>query len=204
MRLNVHIYIHTYIHTFDIQLITAKEVIYLVNESSRDYLRKRTTVAQHAVKDFVCRSDLGDVTAEVLPISLEFEEQYYHIERFEDIDEYAQANPTHVPVIPKIIKTCYRTLGLHHFYMASENEVKCFGISHGTTIKDASALIDVEIYRKFIRGDVVQWDDYFSLQGDKVMLQLEGKWKSEAKKYVVGNGDIVEFFWHQGKGKHHK
>jgi hypothetical protein len=57
-------------------------------------------------------------------------------------------------------------------------------------------------FRNFIRGDVVQFDDYYEHRGDKTALLLEGKWKSEAKKYIVGNGDIVEVFWHQHKQKH--
>ena len=83
--------------------------------------------------------------------------------------------------------------------MANEKEVKCYLMKQGTTIKDASALIDVSVYRNFIRGDVVHFDDYYQYNGDKVQLLIEGKWKSEAKKYVVSTGDIVEFFWHHSR-----
>ncbi len=118
-----------------------------MNETSRDYLRKRQTPALIAIKEAVSQSGLGDVLSEVLQISTEFEANLDHIERFEDSEEYTQANPTHVSAVPLIIKTAYRTMGLHHFYTANASLVKCYGIKEGTTIKDASALVDVNIYR---------------------------------------------------------
>lgn len=52
-------------------------------------------------------------------------------------------------------------------------------------------------YRSFIRADVIAYEDYAANGGDKLRIRMAGKLKSETRKYVVNDGDIVEFFSHE-------
>jgi len=55
-------------------------------------------------------------------------------------------------------------------------------------------------YRNFIRCDIVAFEDFHKCNGDKVKVILEGRLKSETKKYVMNDGDIIlEFFYHKAQ-----
>ena len=51
------------------------------------------------------------------------------------------------------------------------------------------------INRNFLRGEVVSFNDFHFHGGDRLKVMMEGKLKAETKKYVVNDGDIIEFFW---------
>ena len=44
---------------------------------------------------------------------------------------------------------------------------------------------------------MVAFDDYETHGGDRLKILMAGKIKSETRKYVVNDGDIVEFFAHE-------
>ncbi len=46
---------------------------------------------------------------------------------------------------------------------------------------------------------MIGFADYERYKGDKLKLLMDGKLKSETKKYVVNDGDIIEFFTHAKK-----
>jgi hypothetical protein len=150
------------------QLLSAKKTLYLVNMTSRDYLRKgiAQTPAVQSVQEAV---DLliGDrpsssggggggggtgagAGSEVITLSLEFEENLFRIETQEGPDalaEYFLANPTHASAMPFILAEAHRSLGLIHFYTTTERDVKCWCLKQGKTIMESSAIVDVKISR---------------------------------------------------------
>jgi ribosome-binding ATPase YchF (GTP1/OBG family) len=48
--------------------------------------------------------------------------------------------------------------------------------------------------RHFLRGEVIPFADYQRYGGDRLKLMMDAKLKSETKKYIVNEGDIIEFF----------
>jgi len=46
---------------------------------------------------------------------------------------------------------------------------------------------------------VIAFSDYERYKGDKLKLLIDAKLKSETKKYIVNDGDIIEFFTHVRK-----
>ena len=50
------------------------------------------------------------------------------------------------------------------------------------------------IYRNFLRAEVISATDYQRYGGDKLKLMIDGKLKSETKKYIVNDGDFIEYF----------
>eukprot|EP01032_Pedospumella_encystans_P009083 gene9083-10725_t len=187
------------------KFISTKKVLYLVNMASRDYLRQvslpspTVTSIQQAV-EIMAGEALRDT--EIIPISLAFEENLRNIRTNEGMDaihEYFAANPTHTSAKDTIVNLVHRNLGLIHFYTASEKEVKCWCVKQGKTIMECSAVVDVNIARNFLRGEVIAFADYERYKGDKLKLLMDGKLKSETKKYIVNDGDIIEFFTHVKK-----
>ncbi len=51
--------------------------------------------------------------------------------------------------------------------------------------------------RNLIRADVISFEDYAYHEGDLLQIRMNGKLKSETRKYVVNDGDVVEFFYHE-------
>lgn len=45
-----------------------------------------------------------------------------------------------------------------------------------------------------MRGDVIAFADFQRYNGDKLKLMIDGKLKTETKKYIVNDGDLIEFF----------
>ncbi len=46
---------------------------------------------------------------------------------------------------------------------------------------------------------MIGFADYERYKGNKLKLLMDGKLKSETKKYIVNDGDIIEFFTHAKK-----
>ena len=50
------------------------------------------------------------------------------------------------------------------------------------------------IHRQFLRGEVIAFTDFQRYGGDKLKLLMDAKLKTETKKYIVNDGDIIEYF----------
>ncbi|KAJ1433989.1 hypothetical protein B484DRAFT_446981, partial [Ochromonadaceae sp. CCMP2298] len=185
----------------DYRFLTSKCVLYLVNMSSRDFLRPGGTVQVEALRVAREAAEMlaGDGDADVLPVSLVFEEKLRCLERDEGagaLEMYVLANPTHRSMLPVLVQQAQRAIGLLHFYTADNREVRCFALKKGRNIMEASAALGVHVMRNFIRGDVVSYEDFRRYKGDRLKIMIEGRLKAETKKYIVNDGDIIDFCWH--------
>jgi ribosome-binding ATPase YchF (GTP1/OBG family) len=213
------------------QFITAKEMIYLLNTTSRNYLRGG--VEAPALQPILAEIISMDQFSIAMAVSIEFEQSLervteesdktvfylgshclsrnFDVDMGSDIDDikgtgpesieplaaYKLANPTHKSCIPIVIKECYRALNLIHFYvLVPGRELTVYCLRQGATIVEAASKVDENIARNFIRGEVMIYDELRDLNGDKVKLMMTGGVKAQAKKYIVNDGDIIEFFYH--------
>lgn len=100
----------------------------------------------------------------VLPISakleldmMEFNEQ----DRMEYLGSLGiDFNPT-----DRVIKTCYDLLGLQYYFTAGEIEVRAWTIKKGWTAPEAAGVIHTDFQKKFIKADVVKWNDLVETGG---------------------------------------
>ena len=60
-------------------------------------------------------------------------------------------------VMPKIIKTGYKTLNLIHYFTAGADEVKCWTIRAGTKAPQAAGVIHTDFEKGFIKAEVKGW-----------------------------------------------
>ena len=134
-------------------MLSTKKVLYLVNMSSRDYLRSGssqhpTVLSVQQMVEFLNGDALKDM--EVFPISLAFEDSLRRIEKeegLEAIKAYHDANPTHISALDTILIEAHRALSIIHFYTANELQVKCWCLKQGKTILDSCAIVDVTVAR---------------------------------------------------------
>ncbi|CAK4707884.1 hypothetical protein LEN26_019277 [Aphanomyces euteiches] len=170
------------------QLLTAKPVVFLVNVSKRDYLRKGNKYLP-AIAEFVAARG-GNET--VLPISCEFEMEMMDLDMAGQGEEYRKANPTHKSSLNRVLKLGYHALGLIHFFTAGKDEVRGWTIRKGRKAPQAAGVIHSDFEKGFIMAEVQAFADLKEL-GSEDAVKKAGKLKQQGKNYEVEDGDIIFF-----------
>ncbi len=91
-----------------------------------------------------------------------------------------------------LIREAYSLLGLQSFLTVGEDECRAWTIRKGYTAQDAAGVIHSDFYDKFIRAEVVHYDDFIEAEGSFAKAKESGHWRLEGKNYVVEDGDIME------------
>lgn len=91
-----------------------------------------------------------------------------------------------------LISACYRLLGLISFFTTGEQETRAWTITNGATAPEAGAAIHTDFQEKFIRAQVVSFEDLVGA-GNLATARDNGKVRTEGKEYIVRDGDVIEF-----------
>jgi GTP-binding protein YchF len=92
--------------------------------------------------------------------------------------------------LDKLIRESYDLLGLQSFLTAGEDECRAWTIKKGMTAQEAAGEIHSDFFKKFIRAEVVHYDDFIET-GSFAKAKEIGKWRLEGKEYIVKDGDII-------------
>jgi obg-like ATPase 1 len=130
-----------------LQLLTAKPVVYLVNLSEKDYIRKRNKFLEPLA---AWVKALGQED-KILPFSCEFEAKIFEMEP-EAREAYCKEHATK-SIMPRIIKTGYHALGLVHFFTAGPDEVRAWTIKEATPAPNAAGTIHTDFLKNFIAAE---------------------------------------------------
>jgi ribosome-binding ATPase YchF (GTP1/OBG family) len=176
---------------------TSKEMIYLLNVSTRDHLRGNSKWAE-PLRAELDNGKLGG--GQLLFLSCLFEWSLRVLGKNGTLSGYFEANPLHEEAshnrgAPALLYACARTLDLVTFYTFNEEskDFKVWYCRQGTNIKDAANLIDYEMYKFFQRGEVYNYDDIVEFKGDFALLDEFGKRRHQVKSYTIGDGDLIFF-----------
>jgi len=173
-------------------LLTAKPVVYLVNVSQKDFLRKRNKWLPklHA---WIQENSGGEP---MIPFSGELEGQIVDMPEDEAKALFsAAAKEGEAPmtsVLPKIIRTGFTSLHLIYYFTAGEKEVRCWTIPKGFKAPQAAGAIHGDFERGFICAEVMAYDVLREL-GSENAVKAAGKYRQEGKNYVVQDGDVIFF-----------
>lgn len=113
----------------------------------------------------------------------------------EELSEMSAEEITEIgltPGINKLAKKCYELLGLITFLTTGEKESRAWTIKRNSTAPQAGAAIHTDFQEKFIRADVIQWNELLKI-GSWLKAKELGKIKTVGKDYVVQDGDVMEF-----------
>ena len=89
-----------------------------------------------------------------------------------------------------LIRESYNLLGLHSFFTVGEDECRAWTIKKGMTAQEAAGEIHTDFFKKFIRAEVVHYDDFIA-DGSFARAKENGHWRLEGKEYIVQDGDII-------------
>ncbi len=92
--------------------------------------------------------------------------------------------------LDKLIRESYDLLGLQSFFTVGEDECRAWTIKKGMTAQEAAGEIHTDFFKKFIRAEVVHYDDFIET-GSFAKAKEVGKWRLEGKEYIVKDGDII-------------
>ncbi|CAG0995743.1 partial Ribosome-binding ATPase YchF, partial [Gammaproteobacteria bacterium] len=68
---------------------------------------------------------------------------------------------------------------------------RAWTIRKGMTAQESAGVIHSDFYNKFIRAEVVHYDDLVAAGGSFAKTKEAGVWRLEGKEYIVKDGDII-------------
>jgi len=173
--------------------ITTKPVIYLVNLSEKDYIRKKNKWLIK-IKEFVDKNDPGAI---IIPFSGVFENKIIEMEEPERKKYLEEVQAT--SALDKIIVQGYKALQLQYFFTAGHDEVKAWTIQKGFKAPQAAGRIHTDFEKGFIMAEVMKFED-FKNEGTEAACKAAGKYRQQGRNYVVEDGDIIFFKFNAGAG----
>lgn len=168
-------------HLTDLQLLTAKPIMYLFNvdEDTLQDKAKQTELrklVEGAPAVFVC-AKLEDELRGLDPA-----------EQQEMLETYGQTTPG----LNQVIHAAYDLLGLQSYLTAGEQEVRAWTIPKGATAPQAAGVIHGDFEQGFIAAQVVSYPDLIAARSEQA-AKSAGKVRTEGKTYVMQPDDVVEF-----------
>ena len=169
----------------DLQLLTAKPVIYVANvdEGSIHTGNKHVEMLKEHVK--------GE-HAEVVMISAAIESQIAELESEEDRKVFLGEYGLTESGLNKLLRASYSLLDLITYFTAGEKEVRAWTIKKGWKAPQAAGVIHTDFEKGFIRAEVIKLSDYQQYKTEAGCRDA-GKMAVEGKEYVVKDGDIMHF-----------
>lgn len=172
-------------HIADLQLLTAKPVMYCCNVDEASVVKGNAFVDKVKVA-------VKDENAEVLIISAKIESEIAELESYEERQLFLNDLGLEQSGVAKLILASYRLLNLATYFTAGVTEVRAWTITLGMTAPEAAGVIHTDFEKGFIRAEVIKYKDYVSL-GSENACKEAGKLGVEGKTYVVEDGDIMHF-----------
>lgn len=157
-----------------LQLLTMKPIVYVGNVSETQLSNPPTTDIAPVV--YICAQTESELSA---------------MESLEQKDYLASLGVTSSG-LDLLIRTAYETLGLLSFLTTGELESRAWTIEKGMKAPQAAGVIHTDFEKKFIKADVISFDDFVAMGGWKKSRDA-GKVRSEGKEYEMRDGDVVEF-----------
>jgi len=173
-----------------LQLLTAKPVIYLVNLSERDYIRKKNKWLPK-IKAWIDENNPGDL---LIPFSVSFEQRLEDMGEEEAREEEKKVGAT--SALGKITTAGYASLNLIRFFTCGPDEVRAWTIREGTKAPQAAGVIHSDIEKNFICAEVQAYED-LKEYGTEAAVKAAGKLRQQGRTYEVQDADIC-FFKHNG------
>ena len=169
----------------ELQLITAKPVIYVCNVDESSVINGNEHVDN--VKELVANEN-----AEILVLGAGIESDIAELDDFEERKMFLEDLGLEEPGVSKLIKKAYSLLNLQTYFTAGEKEVRAWTIKKGMTAPQAAGVIHTDFEKGFIKAEVIKFSDFVEY-GSESSVKEAGKLMIQGKEYVVNDGDVMLF-----------
>jgi GTP-binding protein YchF len=172
--------------TRDLFLITGKPEVVVLNVSEEQYSEENIPVV---IEKFAAA--LSMPSEKFVVICAKIESELAGLSE-EEQKEYLQDLGILQSGLERLIRKAYQELGLISFLTAGEKEVRAWTTKVGSSAPEAAGEIHTDFTKKFIKAEVISYDDYVTLNGVKA-ARTAGKARLEGRDYIIKDGDVVEF-----------
>jgi len=160
--------------------LTAKPVLYVANVDEEGALDPPASLVERARTE----------NAAVIAVSARLEAELAELEAAE-----AEAMRAELSLresgLARLIRAAFELLELISFFTADEGrEARAHAVARGTTAWEGAAKVHTDMQRRFVRAEVVAWDQLVAAGGyagarERAALRLEGR------DYMLRDGDVV-------------
>lgn len=170
----------------ELQLLTAKRVLYVANVDEDDLEGKSPHVQ-------AVRKRAEEEKGEVVCVCGRLEGELSELDK-SDREEMLESVGLTEPALGVLARAAYKLLGLRSYFTAGEKEVRAWTIPNGATAPQAAGVIHTDFERGFIRVETYSVDDLVEYKSEKAIREA-GKMRIEGKTYVVQDSDICHFLF---------
>jgi len=157
--------------------LTIKPIIYVKNVND---------------KSFQNPSNLSEkLGQEVSEINIKLEEEIAELDEA-DKEEYMKELGITQSGLEKLVKSCYKMLGLITFFTVGPQEARAWTIEKGAKAPEAGGVIHSDFCEKFIRAEIIDWQNFIQ-SGSEQNAREKGLIKTEGKNYEMRDGDVCHF-----------
>lgn len=164
------------------QALSAKPLLIALNLDEEDIGDAEKIVAE-------ARSKITGEKIRIEPFFAKIEMELVQLDEEEKqmfMDEYGIKESA----LERLIRSAYELLGLQSFFTVGEDECRAWTIRKGMTAQEAAGVIHTDFYNKFIRAEVVSYNDFIE-HGSFAKCKEQGVFRLEGKDYIVKDGDIL-------------
>jgi hypothetical protein len=169
-----------------LSLLTSKPEIIVLNVGEGEYVESKF---EHIISQYA--ETFGMESKNFVVVSAKIESELASLGD-EDAKEYLKELGVEKSGLERLIQTAYTKLGLMSFLTCGEREVRAWTIKIGATAVEAAGEIHTDFMSKFIKAEVVHYNDFIVCNGWKGARE-KGKAGLEGKEYIMQDGDVVEF-----------
>ena len=170
----------------ELQLLTAKRVLYVANVDEDDL----SGTGPHVAK---LRQRAEAENGAVVPVCARLEAELIDLDEQEQ-QEMLESLGLAEPALAVLARAAYSLLGLQSFFTAGEKEIRAWTIPMGATAPEAAGVIHTDFQRGFIRCEtysVAELEEF----GSEKALREAGRIRVEGKSYVMQDSDVCHFLF---------
>ena len=162
-----------------LNLLTLKPILYVLN------ITKGTEVPNE-LKEFVTSSG-----SDYVVVDAKVEEEVKDLDG-DERTSFREELGGKDSQLDMFITKSYELLNLITFFTTGEKETRAWTCLRNSTAPEAGASIHTDFKDKFIRADVVSYEDLVEA-GSYANARENGKVRTEGKEYIVKDGDVIIF-----------
>jgi ribosome-binding ATPase len=165
------------------QLLSIKPMLIALNLDERQQ-EESATLAERV------RGLKGSVNTRVLTFFGKIEMEIAELAEDEArtfMDEYGITESA----LTTLIHEAYTLQGLRSFFTVGEDECRAWTIRQGMNAQESAGVIHSDFFARFIRAEVVHYDDLMAHGGSFPKTKEAGLWRLEGKEYPVKDGDVL-------------
>ena len=171
----------------ELNLLTTKPFLYICN-IEEEAITGGTAMTQ------LMQKRAEEKNTESITICAHIEQEISNLSNAQDRQEFFQYLGIKESGLNKLIKSCYKLLGLQTFFTVGPKEAKAWIYKKGSNAQSAAGLIHTDLAKGFICAETISYLDFIQYGGEQE-AKNNGCQRKEGRDYIVNDGDVMLFLF---------